>query len=90
MKDTPSVQVLDKAEVPRIKSRPKRTIFAALGGIMSFVFTLIFVLILEFIRREREKNSEAYHKIRIITQMFNEDYYWLRNMFSSKRQKNVS
>jgi tyrosine-protein kinase Etk/Wzc len=90
MRDTPSVQVLDKADIPHTKSRPKRTVFAAMGGIMSFGLSLIFVMILEFMRREKEKNSQAYQKIRIITRMFNEDFYWIRNMFTPKRRKDVS
>ena len=90
MKDTPSVQVLDRAEVPHTKSRPKRTVYAMMGGIMSFGLSLIFVMLLEFMRREKEKNSSAYQKIQVITRMFNEDYYWIRNIFSRKGQNDVS
>jgi tyrosine-protein kinase Etk/Wzc len=86
LKDTPTIQVLDKAEIPRIKSRPKRTIIAAMGGLASFGFTLIFVLMLEFVRREREKNTLVYQKIQSITQMLNEDYEWIRTIFSRKRK----
>jgi tyrosine-protein kinase Etk/Wzc len=85
LKDTPTIQVLDKAEVPRIKSRPKRVVIAAMGGLTSFGLTLIFILMLEFVRRERQKNSLAYQKMHGITLMVNEDYDWVRNIFSRKR-----
>ncbi|HBC47836.1 MAG TPA: hypothetical protein DCZ43_12380, partial [candidate division Zixibacteria bacterium] len=85
LKDTPTIQVLDKAEIPKIKSRPKRVSIAIMGGMASFGFTLIFVLMLEFMRREKEKDSLVYQKMRSITQMLNEDYDWIRTIFSRKR-----
>lgn len=85
LQDTPTIQVLDKAEIPKIKSRPKRVSIAIMGGVASFGFTLIFVLMLEFMRREKEKNSFVYQKMRSITQMLNEDYDWIRTIFSRKR-----
>jgi uncharacterized protein involved in exopolysaccharide biosynthesis len=89
MRDTPTVQVLDKAEVPRLKSRPKRTLTAALGGCLSFGLTLIFVLILEFVRREKALNSSTYQRLVGITQMLNDDFYWIRTMFSPRKKKNA-
>ncbi len=89
LKDTPTIQVLDKAEVPKIKSKPKRTTIAAMGGLTSFVFTLLFVLMLEYVRRERAKNSLVYQKMQNINKMLNDDYDWIRNLYSRKR-KNVS
>jgi tyrosine-protein kinase Etk/Wzc len=89
LKDTPTIQVLDRAEVPRIKSKPKRTTIAAMGGLTSFVFTLMFILMLEFVRREKAKNSLVYQKMQSINGMLNDDYDWIRNLFSRKR-KNVS
>jgi tyrosine-protein kinase Etk/Wzc len=86
LKDTPTIQVLDKAEIPRIKSRPKRVMTAAMGGVASFGFTLMFVLILEFVRRERKKNSLVYQKMQGITKMLNEDYDWVRTIFSRKQK----
>jgi tyrosine-protein kinase Etk/Wzc len=85
MKDTPTIQVLDKAAVPRIKSKPKRVMLAVMGGVASFGFTLMFVVMLEFLRREKAKNSLVYQKIQGITLMLNEDYDWIRNIFNRKR-----
>jgi uncharacterized protein involved in exopolysaccharide biosynthesis len=88
LRDTPTIQVLDKAEVPSLKSRPKRVTIAAMGGVMSFCMTLLFVLILEFVQREKTKNSLVYERMRGITRMLNDDFYWVRNIFS-KGKKNV-
>lgn len=86
LKDTPTIQVLDKAETPRIKSRPKRVFISTMGGILSFALTLMMVLFLEFVKREREKNSVVYEKMQNVTKMLNDDFYWLRNLFGSKRR----
>jgi len=56
MRDTPTVQVLDRARVPELKSKPKRVFTAALGGVLSFGLTLFFILAYEFTQREKEKN----------------------------------
>jgi tyrosine-protein kinase Etk/Wzc len=85
LKDTPTIQVLDKADIPQIKSRPKRTIIAALGGMTSLGLTLFFILILEFVKREKSGNTLVYKRMKGITGMINDDYYWLRNIFSRKK-----
>ncbi len=81
MRDTPTVQVLDVARVPEKKSRPMRTMFAAMAGVMSFGLTLFFVIILEFAQREKERNSLAYQRIQGFSRMLNEDLYWIRSIF---------
>ncbi len=90
MRDTPTVQVLDVARVPEIKSRPKRVFTALLAGFLSFGFTLFFVIILEFVHFEKEKNSEIYHRLTGITDMLNEDFYWIRSLFGKKGKDNAS
>ncbi|OGC90377.1 MAG: hypothetical protein A2W25_02155 [candidate division Zixibacteria bacterium RBG_16_53_22] len=82
LRDTPTIQVLDKAEIPTMKSRPKRVTIAAMGGVMSFCLTLLFVSVLEFVQREKAVNSPTYQKIQGITRMINDDFYWVRNIFS--------
>ena len=86
MRDTPTVQVLDIARVPEIKSRPRRTIIAAMAGVMSFGLTLFLVIILEFAQRERDKNSLIHQKIQGFSRMLNEDFYWIRTLFRKGRQ----
>ena len=86
MRDTPTVQVLDFARVPEIKSRPKRTMIAALAGVMSFGLTFFFVIILEFARREEEKNSLIHQRIQGFSRMLNEDFYWIRSLFRKGKQ----
>ncbi len=86
MRDTPTVQVLDFARVPEMKSGPKRTMIAALAGVMSFGLTFFFVIILEFARREEEKNSLIHQRIQGFSRMLNEDFYWIRSPFRKGKQ----
>lgn len=86
MRDTPTVQILDTARVPEIKSRPKRVFTAILGGILSFGLTLFFILAYEFTQREKQKNSEIYTRISELTNMLNEDIFWLKKLFSKKEK----
>jgi uncharacterized protein involved in exopolysaccharide biosynthesis len=86
LRDTPTIQVLDKAEVPTKKSRPKRVALSMMGGVMSFALTLMFVLFLEFVQREKAINSSAFQRMQGITQMLNDDFYWIRNIFSKGKK----
>lgn len=86
MRDTPTVQVLDIARVPEKKSRPKRTMIAAMAGVMSFGLTLFFAIVLEFVQREKERNSPTYQRIQGFSRMLNEDFYWIRSIFRRRKQ----
>lgn len=86
MRDTPTVQVLDFARVPEMKSRPRRTIIAAMAGVMSFGLTFFFVIVLEFVQREKERNSPTHQRIQGFSRMLNEDFYWIRTLFRKGKQ----
>jgi uncharacterized protein involved in exopolysaccharide biosynthesis len=43
-RDTPVVQVLDKAQAPNLRSRPKRKIFAIVGGLLGLGWSALFAL----------------------------------------------
>jgi tyrosine-protein kinase Etk/Wzc len=89
MRDTPTIQVLDVARVPELKSRPKRVFTAVLGGMLSFGLTLFFVLAYEFTQHEKEKKSYLYGRISELTGMLNSDIYWIRRIFSKKDKDNA-
>lgn len=89
MRDTPTVQVLDPATPPELKSGPKRVFTGALGGVLCFGLTLFFVLLSEFVQREKEKGSEIYRGINRLTNFLTEDIYWVRSLFRKERDNNV-
>jgi tyrosine-protein kinase Etk/Wzc len=85
LKDTPTIQILDKAEVPQIKSRPKRVTLSILAGFSCFVLTLFFVIAIEFVQREKKVNSVTYQRIQTIVNTINDDYFWIKGAFSKRR-----
>lgn len=89
MRDTPTVQVLDEATEPELKSEPKRVFTGLLGGVLSFGLTLFFILLYEFNQREKEKDSELYRKITQLSKMLNDDIYWVKSRFSKKDKKDA-
>ncbi len=58
----PTLSVLDKADVPQLKSRPKRT-FIVLGSVVgSFFFAIFLAVLLEYFRKLEEKSPEDYNR----------------------------
>jgi tyrosine-protein kinase Etk/Wzc len=85
MKDTPTIQILDKAQIPQVKSRPKRVTLSMLSGFACFILTLFFAISIEYIQREKNANSVAYQRIQKIVTTVNDDYFWLKGVFSKRR-----
>ena len=50
-KDTPTLQVIEKAEVPEMRSWPKRKMLVLIGAILSFVLSLLFAIVFEYLDR---------------------------------------
>ncbi len=89
MRDTPTVQVLDPATPPELKSGPKRVFTAAFGGVLCFGLTLFFVLLMEFVQREKEKRSEIYRGINRLSNVLTEDLYWIRSLLRKGKNNYV-
>ena len=47
-KDTPTVQVLDKAVAPEFRTKPKRKLLILVGGFLSFIISIFGAFVLEF------------------------------------------
>ena len=72
-KDTPTVQVLDKAVTPVKRKKPKRAIMVLLAGLLSIVFSVTGVFFVEYIRYLEENRQEDYRKVENILQSFRSD-----------------
>jgi len=59
-KDTPTIQVLDEAVPPVLRSSPKRGILVILMAFMSIFVSLVIVLIIEYLNRLRYGDHERY------------------------------
>jgi uncharacterized protein involved in exopolysaccharide biosynthesis len=56
-KDTPTVQVLDKAIPPEFRSRPVRTLMVVISAMASLLFSFIFIGFLEYIKKIEEHEN---------------------------------
>ncbi|NIM20763.1 MAG: hypothetical protein GTO51_11145 [Candidatus Latescibacteria bacterium] len=56
-RDTPTIQVLDRAEIPEIRSRPKRKILVVLGGLVGFGWSALLAVMVTLWREQEEQRG---------------------------------
>jgi uncharacterized protein involved in exopolysaccharide biosynthesis len=54
-RDTPTIQVLDEATVPEIRSRPKRKLLVVVGGLVGFGWSALIAIIITIWREQGEQ-----------------------------------
>jgi uncharacterized protein involved in exopolysaccharide biosynthesis len=79
-KDTPSVQVLDKATKPIKRTKPKRKRFVLSWGGLSIVFSLLFVFSREYWRGKKKVGDDDYQKISMIRKEVENDLKKIKKM----------
>jgi uncharacterized protein involved in exopolysaccharide biosynthesis len=85
-KDTPTIQVLDRAVPPEKRSRPKRAMMVILAGIASLFVGIVFTFGLEYLQATRKRNPEEFRKIEQLLSAFKEDVLDIKRLFfKSKR-----
>jgi tyrosine-protein kinase Etk/Wzc len=79
-KDTPTVQVLDKAIPPIKRIRPKRALFVLGVGFVSFLFCALFVFLIEYIQQTQNDTGKN-NKTRLILHELKGDWLSFRGKF---------
>jgi tyrosine-protein kinase Etk/Wzc len=72
-KDTPTIQILDVAEVPEKKSRPKRLIILAIAGSLSVVFSMLYAAAFEHIQALKKTRPGEWETLKQSTSQVQED-----------------
>ncbi|KPL04536.1 MAG: hypothetical protein AMJ90_00365 [candidate division Zixibacteria bacterium SM23_73_2] len=85
-KDTPTVQILDKAVPPERKTRPKRTFLVGIAGLASLFLSIVFVFALEYLKHSKTQNPEEFKKLEEVFSSIREDIKDLKKLFK-KRSK---
>lgn len=57
-RDTPTIQVLDPATVPEVRTRPKRKLLVILGGVLGMAWSSLTILFVAAWRRDSVRNGE--------------------------------
>lgn len=83
-KDTPTIQVLDRAVPPEKKTRPKRAFLVGIAGIASLFLSIVFVFALEYFKNSKAKNPEEFKKLEEIFLSLKKDIDDLKKIFTRK------
>jgi uncharacterized protein involved in exopolysaccharide biosynthesis len=89
-RDTPTIQVLDKAFPPERRSKPKRTFLVGLAGVLSLVSSVVFVFGLEYFKKSKERNPEEFERIQALLGAWRKDTEDLKKKISFRRKKDSS
>jgi uncharacterized protein involved in exopolysaccharide biosynthesis len=65
-RDTPTVQVLDAAIPPLKRDKPKRSILVLLAGMVSIIFSALYIYSVEYLDRLKENDEIKYRKLNYI------------------------
>jgi len=89
-RDTPTIQVLDKAFPPERRSKPKRTFLVGLAGVLSLVTSVVFVFGLEYFKKSKQRNPEEFERIQALLGAWRKDIEDLKKKISFRQKKDSS
>lgn len=80
-RDTPTIQVLDEAVPPELRTRPKRKLLVLIGSFLALVLSIFWAFIAEYIDRVKS-DPETYHKSKEIGEDLNKDWQKIKSYFN--------
>lgn len=86
-KDTPTVQVLDKASPPEMKYRPKRAKLVLIAGIAGLFLSLVFSFGLEYVERTKRRRPEDFKKLEEMISVVRKDLAGLKTIITFRKKK---
>jgi tyrosine-protein kinase Etk/Wzc len=86
-RDTPTIQVLDKAFPPERRSKPRRAFLVGIAGIVSLATSVIFVFGLEYFKKSKERNPQEFEKIQTFLGAWRKDAEDLKKKFFFRQRK---
>jgi len=84
-RDTPTVQVLDEAIPPEMRSKPKRKLLVLVGGFVTLLFSIFWAFTLEYFDK-LSADRESYSKVQTMYQDIKKDVEAL-NRFAQQQTK---
>lgn len=86
-RDTPTIQVLDKAFPPERKSKPKRAFLVGIAGIVSLATSVIFVFGLEYFKKSKERSPQEFERIQTLLGAWRKDAEDLKKKISFRQRR---
>jgi uncharacterized protein involved in exopolysaccharide biosynthesis len=78
-KDTPTISILDEAVTPLYKFKPKRAYIVITGFFLSFVFSIIYAIVIDRWREFRVTDPEKSQDISRLLSVLRSDLFGLKN-----------
>jgi uncharacterized protein involved in exopolysaccharide biosynthesis len=85
-KDTPTIQVLDRAVPPEKRSRPKRTLMIVMAAVASLFVGTVFVFGLEYLKASQKRNPDEFRKMEQALSAVREDLQDIKGLFWKSRR----
>ncbi|MCK4427393.1 MAG: hypothetical protein KAW16_02805 [candidate division Zixibacteria bacterium] len=86
-RDTPTIQVLDKAIPPERRSKPRRAVLVGLAGILSLLTSVVFVFGLEYFKKSKQRNPEEFERIQALLGVWRKDVEDLKKKIFFRQKK---
>ncbi|MFQ5754145.1 MAG: GumC family protein [bacterium] len=77
-RDTPTVQVLDKAVPPEKRTKPKRKLLVLVATFLTFIFSIFWAFVLEYVEKIKQREDD-YQKVNHIVMEIKKDYDAIKN-----------
>ena len=77
-RDTPTIQVLDEAVPPELRTKPKRKLLVLIGSFLALMLSIFWAFIAEYLDRLKNDTS-AYHKTREISEDLKQDWQKIKS-----------
>jgi len=86
LKDTPTVQFLDKAGIPEKKSYPKRSLIVIFAFVLSIFCSILIAFLLDYVENVKT-NPQKHQMLMNFVETFSNDFLKLKTYFKSKFKK---
>lgn len=86
-KDTPTIQILDRAVPPEKRARPKRALLVGLSSILSIFASVTFIFALEYFKTLKRRNPEGFDRLTGLLGAWRKDVEDLKKKLSFRRKK---
>ena len=81
-KESPTISVLDRASVPELRSRPKRTLIVGGTFLLSLIFSIFLASLFEYMDRLQERRPEDHERAQYVAGAF---FGWLPGVKRNSR-----
>ena len=84
-RDTPTIQVLDEAVPPELRTKPKRKLLVLVGSFLTLMISIFWAFVSEYIDRVKS-DSVNYHKTKEISDDIRKDWEGIKKLINRFRK----